>query len=179
MEGLYFYGQWESSLKGELVEQGHSKCRAGAGILSANLISELLCAPLNRGLMPSWVPTLGKVSPFQQEPQKTSLELEAWEESGWWTGEQRLYPSLACGSCVHWSWPLPWWEHWWGRLGCVARLRLASLQKPFHTGMIIMKIIPCTCVAFQCLQMLSQMHSHLRAKEAKSQPREISFSHGS
>lgn len=76
MEGLYFYGQWESSLKGELVEQGHPKCRAGAGILSANLISELLCAPLNRGLMRSWVPTLGKVSPFQEEPQKTSLELE-------------------------------------------------------------------------------------------------------
>lgn len=96
MEGLYFYGQWESSLKGELVEQGHPKPRAGAGILSANLRSELLCAPLNRGLMP----TFGKVSPFQEELQKTSLEL-AWKESGWWTREWRLCPLLACGSCVH------------------------------------------------------------------------------
>lgn len=72
MEGLYFCGQWESFLKGKLVEQSHPQCRAGAGILSANLRSELLCDPLNRSLMPSWVPTLGKVSPFQEDPQKTS-----------------------------------------------------------------------------------------------------------
>lgn len=161
------------------MKQGHPKCRAGAGILSANLRSELLGATLNRGLMSSWVPMLGKAYPFQEEPQKTSLELEAWKESGWWTGEGSLCPSLACGSCVPWSWPLPWWEFRWGHLGCVARLRLASLQKPSHTGMMIMKIIPCMCVAFQCLKMLSQIYSHLRAKEPKSQPREISFSHGS
>lgn len=66
-----------------------------------------------------------------------------------------------------------------GALRVCRRLRPVSLQKSFHIGMIIIKIIPCTCVARQCLQMLSQMYSHLRAKEAKSQPREMSFSHGS
>lgn len=133
---MYLYGQWVSSLMGELVKQGHPKYRAGAGTLSANLRSELLGATLNRGLMSSWVPMLGKADPFQEEPQKTSLELEAWKESGWWTGEGSLCPSLACASCVPWSRPLPWWECWWGHLGCVTCLRLASLQKPSHTGMM-------------------------------------------
>lgn len=73
MEGLYLLDSGYPLLKGELVKQGRAKAR----ILLANLRSELLGSPLNRSLMSSWVPMLGKVDPFQEEPQKTSLKLEA------------------------------------------------------------------------------------------------------